>query len=785
MIHHNIKIAFRNLTKYKTQTIISIIGLAVGFVCFALSALWIRYERSFDAFHPNAQHLYITYQTSRVGVTGSANLLAPYALREYMRQTFPEVKNVTTIWAPPAAPFNIANRFVPMRMMHVNEIFFDLFDIRILEGEIPFHDPHSRSLAVSAQTARRFFGNENPIGKIVGDRNWPSTITAVVSDWEGPSNFSFDFIGAMGSYPPEHSWGMWIGNVVFELYPTVDADAFLERFSNHVVRPDETFGNLTFSAIPLLSLRTNDEFHDGKNVKHQFIVWFSLIGLLVIACALFNYFTLFFSRFRIRQKEFALRMVCGANTKSLFSLLATEFASILVLAALLGLLLFNFFQHVFRDLSGVDLPLSAILLEMSVYFVGVILFALLLFSSMLLLLRRKALNAAIRRRKSSTSRRVSVVLQLVISMMFIFCTAITIKQLNYLHRVDNLGIDFNNTARLWRHFQNFQDVQAVYNQLRQIPEIETILTNAQPLFGRGRSRFLSSARDWEEKNPDSSDIVEYERFSISTASIEFYNLQLVAGRFLNENDAQNMVMINESAVRAFGWHEPIGKTFGFEGNNIVVGVLRNLQVQSPTLPVLPAVYTFNNDPFHQESWGGIAGGGIVFRYHEGTIDIVRRKVRDMLGNMVPQHYASFVVSANEEWAEHLRSENALLRLLAFVSLICILISVFGFFSLVSLTCEERRKEIALRKINGATIHDIVGIFFKEYATLLAIGALIAFPAGYYLMQRWLEQYVLQTPVPAWIYAAILLALSLVIVLCVGWRVWKASVENPAHVVKSD
>jgi ABC-type antimicrobial peptide transport system permease subunit len=111
--------------------------------------------------------------------------------------------------------------------------------------------------------------------------------------------------------------------------------------------------------------------------------------------------------------------------------------------------------------------------------------------------------------------------------------------------------------------------------------------------------------------------------------------------------------------------------------------------------------------------------------------------------------------------------------------------VFGFVSLVSLTCEERRKSIAIRKINGATVGDILAMFAKEYSLLLVIGAVIAFTAGYFIMQRWLENYVKQTNIPAWIYLSILFVMALVIVLCVGWQVYKSSVENPAEVVKSE
>ena len=139
----------------------------------------------------------------------------------------------------------------------------------------------------------------------------------------------------------------------------------------------------------------------------------------------------------------------------------------------------------------------------------------------------------------------------------------------------------------------------------------------------------------------------------------------------------------------------------------------------------------------------------------------------------------------EVYDQYLKSENALIKLLTFVSAICVLICVFGFVSMVSLTCQERRKEIAVRKINGAISGDILSIFAKEYSLLLLIGALIAFTTGWFIMQRWMEQYVKQTGIPAWMYLSILFVMALVIVLCVGWQVYKASVENPAKVIKGE
>ena len=133
----------------------------------------------------------------------------------------------------------------------------------------------------------------------------------------------------------------------------------------------------------------------------------------------------------------------------------------------------------------------------------------------------------------------------------------------------------------------------------------------------------------------------------------------------------------------------------------------------------------------------------------------------------------------------MKSERTLCQLLSIVSFICIAIAVFGIFSLVTLSCEQRRKEIAIRKVNGANVRVILNLFFKEYLILLAVASILAFPLGYLLMRRWLEEYVKQTPIEGWLYAVIFIGMGLVIFLSIIWRVWKAARQNPAEVIKSE
>ena len=175
---------------------------------------------------------------------------------------------------------------------------------------------------------------------------------------------------------------------------------------------------------------------------------------------------------------------------------------------------------------------------------------------------------------------------------------------------------------------------------------------------------------------------------------------------------------------------------------------------------------------------------VLLKYKDDMWKSCKEKIeRLMKKEYTNSHYTIF--NSEEMYNGFLKSENALIKLLSFVSVICLVICVFGFVSMVSLTCEERRKAIAIRKINGATVGDILSIFAKEYFLLLIIGAAIAFPAGYFIMKRWLEQYVKQTSIPAWIYLSILFVLALIIVISVGWQVYKTSIENPAEVVKKE
>lgn len=259
---------------------------------------------------------------------------------------------------------------------------------------------------------------------------------------------------------------------------------------------------------------------------------------------------------------------------------------------------------------------------------------------------------------------------------------------------------------------------------------------------------------------------------------DFYGIRLAAGEFIRQDAGEGQVMLNESAVQTMGIANPVGMTLTYRNKQkaTVVGVVRDFHITAPTIPVQPTLYVRRFD------W--TSGRHVLLKYHEGAWPELRHRVDSLFAKDYPEvHYR--LVNVMDEYNAYLKAEHLLMRLLAFVSTVCILVSAFGIFSMITLSCERRRKEVAIRKVNGARVGDILSLFAREYLLLLAAAAVVAFPVGYVLMKRWLESYVEQTPLSWWLYAVIFLGMALLVALCISWRVWRAANENPAEVVKRE
>ncbi|MDR1170798.1 MAG: ABC transporter permease [Prevotellaceae bacterium] len=771
MLTHYLKVAFRNMWKYRNQTLVSVAGLAVGFVCFAMAALWIRYEMTYDSFHKNADRMYCVYRPNIFFPTVIAKEHIPAPLAGYLKSIFPEIANATAV-----SHINTGFEYEGVKhkadFLYIDSSFFKMFDVRIVEGSMDFLIPGIKKIAVTQERALQMFGNESPVDKqieILGDFY---KICAVISGLPKRSNYPFDFLeGIHTSFQTDDNGDSWYdsGNMLVELVPGIDMEVFEKKLNEHKVQLNDAVHIENIRLVPLTEMHYKDP-SIKREVKFQHIIIFALAGLLLILCTLFNYLTLFFSRFRMRQRELALRVVYGASGRSLFAMLSIEFLISLTAALISGLVLINILRSSFLKVSGARLDLSAIYLESIIYMAGVIATALTVFFLMLVIFRRRTLNASMRSNKKIL-RKVSIVVQLIISIVFAFCTLIILKQMYYLHNSVNLGFSFKNRGSVE---VGIEEIEVLSNKMKQIPEIKETVTGHFPLLPiRGKMNDMISDCKQDGKG------IEIEYKHISEQYAKFYEFKLIEGEFVRDDDDEKYVLINELAAKAFGWDKSAGKSFCslITGEQYIVkGVLKNIYNFSPAIAAEPCYFQLPNSGRIKRSHYL----DILFKYEEGSWQTCMKKITKIIEKEFPHKSYLSYCNMEEEYNKYLKSENALLAILTVVSLVCLMVCVFGFVSMVSLTCEERRKEIAIRKVNGATIKDILDIFFKEHLTLLAIGALIAFPVGYIIMKRWLQQSVIQTEISAWIYVAILLALSLVIIMCVGGRVYKTSRENPVN-----
>ena len=260
-------------------------------------------------------------------------------------------------------------------------------------------------------------------------------------------------------------------------------------------------------------------------------------------------------------------------------------------------------------------------------------------------------------------------------------------------------------------------------------------------------------------------------------------MELINGEWITDKSTADDICITETTAKKFGWtpQDAIGKRIYINErfSMIVTGVIKDCAYYSPSLPA-PAT-AFINTEKQKHLW---MRASVLFKFKEGTWQECKQQIEGMYEKECPDKLLR-LFNEEEIYNQYLNSENILIKLLEAASIVCILISIFGIYSLVTLTCEQRRKEIAIRKINGAKISSILQMFFKEYLLLLAIAALIAFPVGYAAMKQWLETYNRQTDIGILPFITIFLGIAIVIILSIGHRVWKAANENPADVVKSE
>ena len=787
MIKHCLKIAIRNLVKYKVQSAVSILGLAVGFVCFSLSLYWIHYEMTYDHFRQDADRIYMV-RTNDEYTEGKISTRVPYSLAAYLAQHFPDIAV--------AAPFHLISERISVNDKYQDAVFssadsawMNLMDIRIIKGNRNFMLPKDNAeIAITEEAAKKWFRTEDPIGKEVKMLRHTKKICAIVQAENRHTNFPFDFIGN-----PElgKTWWYITWSILIKVKPDTDIEELESKINANLpaelkqVTLTRKTGIERIILTPLSKLHYAKDFRDDKEagITFQYIIYFSIAGILIITCALINYLTLFINRMRVRQREMALRMIHGANIRSLVSLLTVEFLLLLACAVTTGFLLIEICFPSFIELTGIDTAKSSLYGE-AFLFIGLIsLIILTAIIGLLYILYHRSLHLSLRyntgRSTGTQLRRGSIVLQLFVCLSFIGCTVLINQQLDYLRHRD-LGLKIKNRGSF--SVMGDMDYTPLIKKIKELPMITEVM---QPDYYPIVSQLTAIGQfdNWEGLDIPIDTPVPVKLFLGKEDFFRFYDITLLAGEWLDDLSTYEDIIINESLARRMGWspQEAIGKhIIQSYITYTIVGVVKDCHYGAPTLPIPHTGFLVGEQMGLMQR-----SAGILFKYKEGTWNECRKALEHLYQTECSPENILRLNSEEEVYNNYLRSEEMLTRLLSFASLVCILTAMFGIYSLVTLTCEQRRKEIAIRKVNGATVWSILFLFFREYLIMLCIAALFAFPITYVIIKQWILNYVRQVSISPLPFILILIGLALTVIAGISWRVWKAANENPAEVIKNE
>ena len=758
---HELKIAWRNLLKYKVQTVVTLVGWALGFTCLALSAYWLRYEQTYDTCHPEADQLYVlTIQDSTGNCYGQ--LPVSYAIR--MNRDFPEVECATML-----TPFNRTVPLMPSRITCpaklIDKHFLDVFRTPVIDGTTEFlHNPDV--IALTERLARQLYGDSSAVGRELTVNGQKLRVCAVVGDFKGHSNFRTDVL-KLYKRNEEGNYGELI---LMRLKDGTDPDG-LARKITRVYEKEWPQGDAA-RLIPIHQIRDTIP-NLFMPVRTVYLHLFVLVSTLIVLSILANYYAFFSSRLRKRWREMAIRQVCGASTGHLFGLLMTEFLTLLCGGLLLGFILLELLLPTFRKYTQIntlelgDLWIYMLLLAVAVWLGYVLLFV---------TFTRRTLQRNLQASHTGWGSKLNLTFQLTLTALVVFCVSVMATQVNLLQSEKGLGFEPRN--RITVSIGPNEDWRAAAEPIRKLPGVKQVSYGINVLNTFYSPHWIS---EWEGKDGNAPNVGLGPIWG-DQAWMDFWNIRLIEGHVPTVAEAADgYVLINEMAKHAFGWHEATGKQFSYGQYRFrVAGVIRDFSINKMTTQeqypymILQPGHTVFADEEPSYKWLS----ALLVETEDGAVPDVSQRLRAMR----PIHY---FISASERVEMELRSELLLLKLLWISAALCVGVAVFCVYSLITLACEQRRKEIALRKINGATTGDIYRMWCREYMTLWLLSLVVAFPIGYILMRRWLEQYVHQISIGAGYYVAVALVLGLLMLLGMGTQVWKASRRQPADDIRID
>lgn len=784
MIKNYLKIAWRNLLRNRSFSIINILGLSIGVATCLLIFFYVHYESSYDTHHSKKDRV-VRISAGLHAPDGDINLAtSPTLLVTELRRSFPEIETAARLkGVDPVVNLN-NDLFREEDMYYSEQEIFDVFDFEVKKGSLhgSLKDPQSAVLTESL--AKKYFGNNDPIGQIIKMDGKLVTVKAVIAN--PPANSDVKIKGLL-SYDFSRST-YWLADdfevlsyALFRTTPNLTSfNAKLKDVSSKIIQPELNdqgakdyrviFGVQRLTDVHYTTGLLNDS---GKGNK-QLIYMFSLLAIFILTIAVLNYINLSTARATERAKEVGVRKVNGARPGQLIRQFLFESLLLITIAWLLAivtaLLVLPFFNRLFE--TGIHFSWSEHIGFMLLAFVLTLVFAGLYPAFVLSRFKPvEILKGKWRHSKRGVIFRKSLtVVQFVLTSALITGAVVIYSQMKFISNKD-LGFQTKNVLNFNVAIDSVSQHQAraLINSLRNTWGNQNVTAGAG-MRGEGMSLASTFA---ETEQGTKRELMSAYQFA-DKEFIPFFGIQLKEGRLFSDSlatDKDEAFIVNEAYVKNMKWQKPLGKSMeGYGKKGKVIGVVKNYYYQSLRETIRPTIIVLNRPMITT----------IAVKTEARNIPKITEQWKAVYPSL-PFEYEFL----DEAYAENYKKDRNTQALFTFFTALAIFISMMGLYGLVSLMAVQRAKEIGVRKVLGASLSQLLTLLSKGFVRLIIIAAVLAAPLAWLGMNRWLQDYAYHISLSWWMFVLPVFMIVLVAMIVIARQIITAALANPVKALRAE
>jgi putative ABC transport system permease protein len=756
--------------------------MAIGMACAILILLWVQDEWSYDRHFEHADDLYRVIEKQK-SQGGEETLFAPTlsAVAPALKNEYPEIIRSSRIMHTPLT-LKKKDEFIEETVIAVDKDFFKMFSVKFVRGDIntAFNEPHS--IVITEETARKYFNNEDALGKTLPSRGFLVTVTGVVKPLPHNSHIRFDFLISsdffVESGAPIYNWedrGRCYSYV--ELKNGTDSNLVDKKIRNFI----GTHKKGSDAEILLQNIKKIHLYSSGKynydisgNGDIKYVMILGIIAVLIMLIACINFMNLSTAQSIRRAREIGVRKVAGANKQKIIIQFLGESLLIILVALAIAMILVELLLSGYNNLIGKQLDVNYQNVSLYIGLITIVLFCGLLaggypafyLSSFKPL---EIIKGAINKNPGDTkSRRALVIFQFSLSIMLIICTLIIRNQLNYMQN-KKLGFNKDNIGYFMFPIRpGDPKLEALKKELCKNPDIISVTKGYSPI----NLEFTSGGYHWAEKKPDED--VLFHHLDTDEDYAKTFQLEIKEGRFFSSEFTTDAtaIVINENAAAAMGLKNPVGEvlTTPWGAKLTIIGVLKDFHIQSLHHKIEPLMM--------QKGESNNLYVKMKPDHIPATVEFINKTFKSFNpGLPIDFHFL------DDDFDNLYQTEKRMSKIFSYFSLLAIFISCLGLIGLSLFMTGLRTKEIGIRKTNGAKNLEIFSLLSKEFIGWVLISILISSPVAWYAMHRWLENFAYKTNLSWWIFAlAGLLALGIAL-LTVSWQSWRAATRNPVEALR--